>query len=883
MALHRLWASGLLRRRFGRVAGAAIGVALATALVAALFEFIGGAARSMTSRAVESVPVDWQVQFAYGADADAAMDAVRRATPISVMLPVLYADVAGFTATVDGTTQTTGAGKAVGLPAGYDAALPGQIRLLLGSLSGPLLAQQTAANLHATVGSKVTIDRPGVGPADVIVAGIVDLPNQDSMFQAVGLPSGAQPQAPPDNVVLLPAGDWRTLFDQQASANPGSARLQLHVRLDRASLPSDPVSAFADVLGRAKNLEARIAGSGLIADNLAARLDATRSDALYARVLFLFLGAPGVAIAVLLTLAVAGAGQERRRHEQALLRARGADTALLVSLTAVEALLIGLTGVAVGLAIAAMTARAIANLGMLEPAPAALAALAGLSLALAAALTPAWRTAHEQTVAAARTVVGRSPASLWRRLWLDIALIIAGAVAFWYSAASSYQVVLAPEGVAQAAVDYPAFLAPVCLWLGAGLLATRSLGVWLACSQALRAGRLGWLAARLAPLVPSVLARRRRALARAVALTALAVGFAVSTAVFNTTYNAQSRIDAELTNGADVAAVGVSGRPAGQRLVELTRLPGVAAAEPMMHRFAYVGSDLQDLFGIDPRAIGRATIMSDAFFGGGSSARTLAALSATRDGLLVSEETVSDFQLQPGDSLNLRLQSAADHQYYVVPFRFVGVAREFPTAPRDSFLVANADYIAEKTDDTTAEIVLMRASGDPETVAAAARKAFADAPGVRVTSVGETQRLISSSLTAIDLRGLTTLELTFAIAAVIASAGLLFGLDVAERRRGFAVLALLGAKRNEIAAFLWSEALFVVGAGLAAGAAIGLVVAYVLVMELEGVFDPPPEGLSMPWPYLVTLVVTALVSVAAVVCIAARAFDKRRVEALRDF
>jgi putative ABC transport system permease protein len=882
MALHLLWAGGLMRRRLGRLAGATIGVALATALVAVLLDFIGGAARNMTTRAVESVPVDWQVQFAYGGDPKVAMDAVRGATPISVMISVLYADVASFSATTDSTNQTTGAGKALGLPAGYEAALPGQIRLLLGSLSGPLLAQQTAANLRATVGSTVTIDRPGLPPVDVVVAGIVDLPNQDSMFQAIGLPSGAQPLAPPDNVILLPAEDWRALFDPQASANPASARLQLHVRLDRTSLPSDPVSAFADVLGRTKNLEARIAGSGLIADNLATRLDATRSDALYARVLFLFLGAPGVAIAALLTLAVAGAGQERRRREQALLRARGADTALLISLAAVEAVLIGLAGVVVGLVVAALAARAIADLGILAPAPYLLAALAGLSLALAAVLTPAWRTTREHTVAAARNVVGRGSQPPWRRLWPDLALIAAGAIAFWYSAASSYQVVLAPEGVAQAAVDYTAFLAPVCLWLGAGLLAMRSLGIWLGSHRAIGAGRLGSLGARLAPLVASVLARRRRALARSVALTALAVGFAFSTAVFNTTYNAQSRIDAELTNGADVAAVGVAGRPAGQRLVELSRLPGVAAAELMMHRFAYVGSDLQDIYGVDPRAIGRATNMSDAFFGGGSSARTLAALGGTRDGVLVSEETVSDFQLQPGDTLNLRLQSAADHQYHVVPFRFVGVAREFPTAPRDSFLVANADYVAEKTGDGAAEIVLMRASGDPQSIAAAARTVFADVPGVRVTSVGETQRLISSSLTAIDLRGLTTLELTFAVAAVMAAAGLLFGLDVAERRRGFAVLALLGATRKEIAAFLWSEAWVVVGAGLAAGAAIGVLVAYVLVKELQGVFDPPPEGLSFPWPYLATLVVAALVSVAVVVLIAARTLDTRRVEALKD-
>ena len=126
------------------------------------------------------------------------------------------------------------------------------------------------------------------------------------------------------------------------------------------------------------------------------------------------------------------------------------------------------------------------------------------------------------------------------------------------------------------------------------------------------------------------------------------------------------------------------------------------------------------------------------------------------------------------------------------------------------------------------------------------------------------------------------MELTFAVAAVIAAAALLFGLDVAERRRGFAVLAVLGAKRNEIAAFLWSEALLVVSAGLAAGAATGLVIAYVLVKELEGVFDPPPDGLSMPWSYLAALVVSALVSVAAVVLIAARVLDAQRIETLKE-
>jgi putative ABC transport system permease protein len=398
-------------------------------------------------------------------------------------------------------------------------------------------------------------------------------------------------------------------------------------------------------------------------------------------------------------------------------------------------------------------------------------------------------------------------------------------------------------------------------------------------------GRTFWsygLGGRLTPLVASALARRRRALGRAGALAALAVGFAVSTAVFNTTYNAQSRVDAELTNGADVAVTGSTAHPAGSRLERLAGLTGAATAEPMMHRFAYVGSDLQDMYGIDPRTIGRATALSNAFFGNGDATASLYALTANPDGVLVSDETVSDFQLQPGDTLNLRLQSASDHQYHAVPFRFVGVAREFPTAPHDSFLIVNADYLAKATGDASAEIVLIRAQDNPEALAADARRVIADLPGAKVTSIGETQRLISSSLTAVDLRGLTWLELAFAILAVVGVAGLMFGLDIAERRRGFAVLALIGARGREISGFLWSEAVVVVATGLVMGGLIGLLVAFVLVKELQGVFDPPPEALSLPWTYLAALVICGVLSASAVVVVASRLLRVPRVEALRD-
>ncbi|MFX7934431.1 hypothetical protein ABTK33_20310, partial [Acinetobacter baumannii] len=85
----------------------------------------------------------------------------------------------------------------------------------------------------------------------------------------------------------------------------------------------------------------------------------------------------------------------------------------------------------------------------------------------------------------------------------------------------------------------------------------------------------------------------------------------------------------------------------------------------------------------------------------------LARLSRQRDGILVSQETVNDFQLAIGDLLNLRMR-AADGSEKTVAFHLVGVVKEFPTAPRDSFLVANARYVADQTGANQEETVLIR-------------------------------------------------------------------------------------------------------------------------------------------------------------------------------
>jgi putative ABC transport system permease protein len=864
---------------------AALGVALTVGILVSLGVFIANSAAAMTARATKAIPVDWQVQLVPGTAVGSAVDATHQAAPVDALEQVGYADVSGLTASTGGTVQTTGAGKAVGLSAAYHSVFPAEFRSLVGPLDGVLVAQQTAANLHVTTGDTVTIQRVGLPPVDVKVSGVVDLPYADSFFQAVGVPANAAPQAPPDNVLLLPMDQWHALFDPQAADRPDTVRIQLHVRL-RRELPADPSAAFVQVQRWTRNLEVRIAGSGVVGDNLAARLDGVRSDALYARVLLLFLGLPGVLLAAIVTLAIAATGADRRRQEQALLRVRGAGTAQILRLAALEGVIMGAVGVALGMGLGLAAVRLAAPGSGVGSGTRVLwvggAALAGLLLSLLAALWPAWVQARQTNVAAARQAVGRESTPLWQRLYLDMILLAVAAAVFWRTAGIGYELVLAAEGVAQVSVAYEAFIAPLCVWIGTALLAMRLGKLYMARGQKSFDVLSRPLAGNLSGTVFASLRRQRRRLAQGIALVALAVAFAVSTAAFNTTYDSQARVDAQLTNGADVLVQGSTPAPAASKLAELKALPSVVAAEPVQHRFAYVGTDLQDLYGIDPAHIEAATHLANSYFSNHNAQATLATLAAQADGVLVSEETKRDFQLTVGDHLNLRIQHAGDNQYHLVPFTFVGVVREFPTAPKDSFLVANASYVAQQTGTGAAEIVLLKTNGDPVAVAVRAREIVAGLPGVKVTDIGAAQNTIGSSLTAVSLRGLTTLELSFAVLLVASASGLILALGLAERKKTFATLMVLGAKTRHLGAFVWSEGLIIMLGGALLGFTAGLGLAELLVRMLTHVFDPPPEGLVMPWAYFALLGIALVIATVVAVRSAVTATRRSGVEVLRS-
>jgi len=169
---------------------------------------------------------------------------------------------------------------------------------LSGTADGPVLYSQTAANLHAGVGDTINL---ASRPSGCQSHGERHRRHSERRFAvpAVGVPAGLAPQFPADNIRSC-GNDVAFTFEGQRAAPAGQrARAASHFVLDRCSGADDPVDAF----GAVKHMQTiwrrgLPAGRSIWHDIWRAARRRVR-DALYAKVLFLFLGSPGWSLAAL--------------------------------------------------------------------------------------------------------------------------------------------------------------------------------------------------------------------------------------------------------------------------------------------------------------------------------------------------------------------------------------------------------------------------------------------------------------------------------------------------------------------------------------------------------------------------------------------------------
>ena len=790
----------------------------------------------MTRRAIANVAVDWQVEAAAGADPAQVADVVAGTATVTATEAVEFATTTGF-ARHDRRQHPDHRARAGRRhqPTRYLSTFPDQVRDPgRGDRRGPARPadrRQPARRARRHGHDRRDRARP---PSTSRSPASSTCPQADSLFQTVGAPAGSAPQAPPDNVLLLPADPWH---DALRSPRRGPARSgpppdprprrppprrRPGRRLPRRSRPGAQPRGHAWP-ARPRRRQPRPPRSMRPAPTPSTPRCCSCSSAL-----------PGAVLAGLLTVAVAACRRRpQRRREQALLRARGATTAPARAAR-------GRRGrrrrrrrhgrrprrgrwssapCAFGTSGVRRDDRGRRGCGRASRPPPGSSSPPSPCIVPGVARRPRAHRRHDRAGASGRASRPRAGCAAG----LDLMLLAGAAVVFWLTGRSGYQLVLAPEGVPTISVSYWAFAGPALLWIGCGLLR-------LAARRPRRSRRGRRPLPRPAP-VRRVAGRHHR---RQPAPPTPPRSRAASCSSPSPSAFAASTADLQR----HLPPTGRGRRRAHQRrrrhrhrVARRRRRPGLRRDRRASPTPASATSSRSSTASPTSAPTCRTSTAS--------TRRPSSAAGACRtptsrrhgqrnswprwppapDAMLVCAETVHDFQLRPGDLLSLRLQDGRTKQY---TYRAVPLRRHRQGVPdraqrqlprRQRRLRRRADRQRRRRHLPRRHRRPRPARRSPTALREPARHRPPPSPTWRPAG-----GLVGSSLTAVDLAGLTQRRARLRPRPRRRRHRARPLARLAERRRTFAIAAALGADPRQLGGFIWTEAVFVTVAGLAAGA-----------------------------------------------------------------
>lgn len=525
----------------------------------------------------------------------------------------------------------------------------------------------------------------------------------------------------------------------------------------------------------------------------------------------------------------------RRRLEVGLLTARGASPSSLGVKVLLEALLVAIFAGAAGWLVALWLVRGLGPSPMLDAnAPTSAlhqviwtVAVALVLLAVIAAL--AVRKESEITVSRARQALSRAP-------WEVPVLLLA--------AASLYEILSRkPPHITDVRVpvkpDVLILLFPILFITGTAGVATRVLHRFL---PGLRSAGRGWSPALY-------LSSRRLSSAPQAALTllmvaALAIGILAYAGALTASQAASADAKAEVFVGSDVAANLAVSRPLPGRLpFPATKVTRVTTGELMGLPH---GTNGVDVLGIEPATFARVAYWD----------RTFADSSL--------EVLIEDLQSAPrrplpaiavGDAI--RPEGTIQVGTKQVPYRVVGVARDFPGLHADQPMVVTTRQVLQDRD--LHGIEQLWAKGDSGPILSTLQETGSIIEGSEALAAETSQLPQFTSLRW----GLGFLQALGVLTGLIALGGILLYLESRQRAReiSYALARRMGLSRRDHRL----SVAFELAAMLAVGVVLGVALAWLAARLVYGKLDPmpllPPSPLFRSPSFLIGL--TALSALAA--------------------
>lgn len=925
MALTYAWR--LIIRNPRRTATYLFGLALAVGLFAGILFFVDATSREMTATAIAPVKLDIIV---HATKPDVVvtdmLESIRAQRAISAAEPLAAAD---FTSAQKvGETQISPSGRMFAIdPSYFETFDILQISEGAFDASGVMVSEAMAIARDLQIGDELQLTFNGVDePVILPITGVVNMDNADTLFTVA---SEAENAVVADVVFVdttwftqtLQAPLTVTAANPPANLAPGALIYdpQIHVKVNRSLLPSNPLLADLRTEAARRSVERQFSGQLKAINNLSAAFKNASKDVLSAKILFIFLGLPGVALAAYLAKFAAELFAEFQRREISLLRTRGATPSQIGRIVAFTSIFLAIGGSVLGLLFGLLTLF-ISTLGSNSNTPnpfaagfdwgmfassALIAFLAGLLLTFFAAFIPSFSAMRREITQERRATRRAEAEPFWKRAYLDVILLVVAAIVLVITQLNGGFRPPVNEA-ASVQLSFYIFLAPFFAWVGIILLTVRLVEKGLNAA----AGSIASISRRIFGEIGEVggksVARRAARVGAATAVIALTLSFGISLALFQQTYTLEKQLDAQYIVGSDIRFTPALNTPQTADFANDLILPGVqsvtaVARDPM----ALVGSEKNTVYGIDLPSFRKTAYLPDSFFvdgtaqqtidainnhtntyAAGSAKKVLDALANTPNGIIISVEQAERYNIFVGDPVLLRLYNRVTNEYKDVQATTVGLFVYFPTSAYDSDFILNRDFMIESSGNPAMDYFLLKTDGAPATiknVSANLAAKYKNVMPVRISNIETVVKAESSSLTSLNLEGLGRMELFYTL--LVTSVGLAIFLlaMINERQRELGAMRALGANLSHLRRFLFIEAATIGGLSLIIGTLVGVGLAFMLVLLLGVIFTIPAHGLSVPTTELLLLGVLVLLGMVASALISARRLATLKVvEALRE-
>jgi putative ABC transport system permease protein len=444
---------------------------------------------------------------------------------------------------------------------------------------------------------------------------------------------------------------------------------------------------------------------------------------------------------------------------------------------------------------------------------------------------------------------------------IDLVLLAAAALVWFVTVVAGGFKPTTAEGQS-VSLSFYTLLAPMLGWLGATLLAVRLL---LLAGRRLSTGKKRPFKGAASGVLSRSIQRRSLPLASAVIAVALAVGFGSSLALLVSTYDAEKSADARFVVGSDIRVTPSAAVPQQSAFANRLLVPGVNAVTPVAQTSsAIVGTDKRAFVAIDPASFAKVASLPDSFLSGISSRDAIAALQRDHAAVLISNEMARTFNVQTGDQVRVQLPGVGGKPIPVT-FHAAGTFINFPGFPQGIDMVGNLSFYQNATGSQRADLFLVNTADQSADALARTAKALRANAGpsnpVQIETTATAINRDASSLTALNMRGLGSLEALFAVLmSAIGVAIFVFGL-LLQRRKEFVTMRALGMGLRQLRGLVAGEAAIVASFSLVIGGLVGAAMALMFVQVLKPLFTIPPAGLAIPVGELVLLTTLVLAGV----------------------